>query len=233
MFAVVLVAAAASAGGSSKPPDPAHGRVLFLVGTKGQLSCGFCHTLRAAAAVGPFGPDLDHIWHEEPKGFMRSTFQQVILKQIRNPLCLDPNDPSRCMPTNIVTGADAVDVAAYVAKCVGRVGNAGCRPFPGGLQGEAGKGEQLYARLGCVSCHWSNSNVAVAPTFNGLYGSKVALANGKTVIADDLYLVNSILLPDKDIVKGFQSGFMSARIPPGTVTDAQVKALIAYIKSLK
>jgi mono/diheme cytochrome c family protein len=233
LVATVIAVTACGSSGSAKPTDLTRGRELFLSGTKGQLSCGFCHSLRAAAATGPFAPDLDIIWSQEPKGFTRSAFRQMVLEQIAHPLCLDEHDPSRCMPMNIVAGADAADVAVYVANCVGRSGTPGCEPSPGGLRGEAGVGEHLYATLGCVTCHWTNGKVAIAPSFGHLYGSKVQLANGKTVVADDTYLMSSILLPDKDIVKGFEPGFMSGRIKPGQVTDAQAKALIAYIKTLK
>jgi cytochrome c2 len=229
--AVVISAVACGNGGSSRPANLARGRMLFLAGQHGQLSCGFCHTLRAAAATGPFGPDLDNIFTQHT--LSRNAFGEFVLKQIGNPLCLDPNDPSRCMPKDIVRGGDAKDVAAYVANCAGRPGTSGCKPFPGGLRGEAGRGEHLYAQLGCVSCHWTNGNVVIAPTLNGLYGSDIELADGTTVTADRTYLLESILLPDKQIAKGFPAGYMSARVRPGQVTSAQANALVAYIESLK
>ena len=43
------------------------------------------------------------------------------------------------------------------------------------------------------------------------------LSNGQTVIADDAYLLESILDPDKLIVKGYQPGVMSSVIKPHTV----------------
>jgi cytochrome c oxidase subunit II len=61
----------------------------------------------------------------------------------------------------------------------------------------------------------------------------VKLANGQTLVADDAYLLESILAPDAKIVDGFPRGSMSARIPAGSVTTAQAKAIIAYIKTLK
>jgi len=73
----------------------------------------------------------------------------------------------------------------------------------------------------------------VGPTFKGLYGSQVQLSNGQTVTANEAYLLESIINPDKQIVKGFPKGVMSATIPPGSVPTAKAKALIAFIKSKK
>ena len=61
----------------------------------------------------------------------------------------------------------------------------------------------------------------------------VPLANGQTVKADEQYLLESILDPDKQIVKGFQPGVMSAVIAPNSVPQEQAQALVDYIKTLK
>jgi len=82
-----------------------------------------------------------------------------------------------------------------------------------------------------VGCHSLNGSPGTGPTFKGLYGSKVQLSTGQTVTADDAYLLESILDPDKQIVKGFQKGIMSATIPPGSVPEAKAKSLVAFIKS--
>jgi cytochrome c2 len=231
-IAAAVVAVAAQSGGHRRV-DLVRGHKLFLARSGGSFSCAFCHTLRAAAANGPFGPDLDNIWNEEPTGFTRAAFQKVIERQIAHPICDNPNEPSRCMPTNLVTGADAVDVAAYVAGCAGRAGATGCRPTAGGLRGAAVAGEHLYATLGCVSCHWTNDGRPLGPPLTGLYGSKVELADGKTVVADETYVIDAILLPDSQIVNGYPAGYMSARIAAEHITERQAEALLAFIKSQK
>jgi len=166
--AAAAALAVAAHSGAHPRVDLARGHALFLARTNGSFSCSFCHTLRAAAATGPFGPDLDNIWNEEPKGFSRAAFRRVVLAQIASTVCDNPNEPSRCMPTNLVTGADTADVAAYVANCAGRPGAPGCRPSPGGLRGAASVGEHLYATLGCVSCHWTNGGRPLGPSLTGL-----------------------------------------------------------------
>ena len=67
----------------------------------------------------------------------------------------------------------------------------------------------------------------------GLFGSKVELTNGKTVTADDAYLLEAIEDPDSEIVKGYQPGIMTSVIKPHQVAESDARDLIAYIKTLK
>ncbi|HEX7637361.1 MAG TPA: cytochrome c oxidase subunit II [Burkholderiaceae bacterium] len=88
-------------------------------------------------------------------------------------------------------------------------------------------GFALFRRLGCSGCHDPRSTVH-APQLQGLYGRRVHLQDGRTVLADDNYLRDSILVPTKDVVAGF------APIMPsfaGQVGEEDVQALIAYIAS--
>src|SRR5581483_1825053 len=103
----------------------------------------------------------------------------------------------------------------------------------GGSGGAAAQGASLFQELGCSGCHSITGGTLTGPHLNGLFGSKVQLADGRTVTADDAYLLQSILDPDKDIVKGFPKGVMSATIRPGSVPTAKAKALVAFIKSKK
>lgn len=99
--------------------------------------------------------------------------------------------------------------------------------------GAAGQGEALYASKGCKSCHTIDGSAGAGPTWKGLAGSQVKLADGSTITADHAYLTTAIEDPDKQIVDGFKPGVMSASIPKGSVSEADAKALVAYIDSLK
>jgi mono/diheme cytochrome c family protein len=141
------------------------------------------------------------------------------------------------MPKNLYTGTEAESVAAYVAACAG-VDNPGanCKvsaalgpPLPG----LAGKGQKLFASLNCQSCHTTDGSTSTGPTVKGLYGGQVKLTSGPTVPADMAYLLTAIRDPDKQIVAGFRPGIMTSAIKPGSVSVAQTKALIAFIKTLK
>src|SRR5229473_802234 len=90
-------------------------------------------------------------------------------------------------------------------------------------------GAKLYNDLACSTCHQPDGK-GRGPSYNGVYGSKVKLADGSTVVADDAYIRESILQPNAKIVAGFQPVMPSFQ---GLVTEDQILALTAYIKSLK
>jgi mono/diheme cytochrome c family protein len=97
-------------GGSKLTAQEKHGRTLF-----GQ-DCGVCHTLTAASAVGKVGPNLDQL--KPPYSLVINTINNGCLQ---NP---PPNSPLAClgqgnMPSQILAGRDAQDVAAFVAKVAG------------------------------------------------------------------------------------------------------------------
>ena len=79
--------------------------------------CGVCHTLAGANAIGKVGPNLDIL---RPPS-------QLVLNTIANG-CLQnppPNSPQTClgegtMPSDLVEGRDAQNVASFVARVAGR-----------------------------------------------------------------------------------------------------------------
>jgi mono/diheme cytochrome c family protein len=199
--------------------------------------------MRSANAVGPFGPDLDNIVAGEFRqaGASNEKIKKFVLGVLAHPPCIDRTDPSRCMPPGLASGSDAESVAEFVAQCAGIAGRTGtptkpgCRPGEGLplRQGAAAAGEHLYLARGCISCHTLTGNAVAAPSFKGLAGSRVKLSSGESVAATDDYLITSILAPDAQIVHGYRAGVMSSRVPRGSVSAAQAKALVAFIKSIK
>jgi len=90
-------------------------------------------------------------------------------------------------------------------------------------------GEKLFAEKACITCHIANGT-GRAPSLNGLYGAQVFLADGSTVTADDAYIRESILQPSAKIVAGYQPLMPTFQ---GQLTEEQILALTAYIKSLE
>jgi cytochrome c oxidase subunit 2 len=88
----------------------------------------------------------------------------------------------------------------------------------------ADAGARLFVSYGCVQCHSK-----IAPTMAGLYNSKVQLSDGKTVIADEEYLRESILEPAAKIVRGYAPVMPSYS---GHLSEEQVMQLIAFIEEL-
>ncbi len=92
----------------------------------------------------------------------------------------------------------------------------------------AQQGEALFRKYGCSGCHGANSTVH-APSLAGLYGSVVHLQGGTTVIADERYIRDSILLPASQIVAGYPPIMPSFA---GQIGEDDLMKLIAYIQSL-
>jgi cytochrome c oxidase subunit 2 len=91
----------------------------------------------------------------------------------------------------------------------------------------AAQGATLFRARGCSGCHGANASIH-APDLDGLYGRPVQLAGGGQVIADDRYIRDSILLPDKQRVAGYEPLMPSFS---GQLSEEDLLALLAYLKS--
>lgn len=92
----------------------------------------------------------------------------------------------------------------------------------------AEQGKQLFVRYGCAGCHLGGGTVR-APSLAGLYGSPVPLSDGSTVIADDRYIRDSILFPQKQVVASFEPIMPSFN---NVISEDDLMRLVAYIQSL-
>jgi plastocyanin len=144
--AVALSACTNTTGGDA---DLVAGKKSFAA------KCGSCHVLNRAGTKGAAGPDLDQAFQQSLRdGFPRSSIEGIVHDQILYPASFKAEgakraDDSGAMPAKIVTGDDAVDVAAYVAAVVGRSGK------DTGLLAtavpQAGGGREARARNGTLS----------------------------------------------------------------------------------
>jgi mono/diheme cytochrome c family protein len=155
--ASVLVALAAGAAivlssctnTTGKDADLIAGKKLFA------QKCGSCHVLNRAGTKGTVGPDLDKSFQRALEdGMPRSSIEGVIHDQIIYPGDFTAEgdkraDGSPAMPAKVVTGDDALDVAAYVASVVSRPGK------DSGLLAtavpQAGGGPEAKAKNGTLS----------------------------------------------------------------------------------
>ncbi|HVU51742.1 MAG TPA: SCO family protein, partial [Polyangia bacterium] len=86
-------------------------------------------------------------------------------------------------------------------------------------------GAESLLVLGCLGCH---AEPRLAPPLASLAGSRVRLASGATVVADEAYLRRSILAPGAELVAGYGPSMPSYALelaPPEV--DALIEALEA------
>jgi cytochrome c oxidase subunit 2 len=90
----------------------------------------------------------------------------------------------------------------------------------------------LLDEKGCLTCHSVDGSVAVGPTFKGLYGTKEVVKRStgaeREITVDESRLTSAIKNPNAEATKGYPPV-----MPPVKLTDAELKEIIDFIKSLK
>jgi cytochrome c6 len=204
LVALVVLTAGCGTEGVPEEGNVSRGKQLF---TSAEGQCSACHTLADAGSTATVGPNLDEAFAgPREEGFKDSSIRTVVFNQI-----LYPTEGSG-MPAELVTGEDAEAVAAYVADV------AGVPEIMRAARG-GGTGESIFNGR-CASCHSLSGAKGTGPPLNGLN-------------KPDAYILQSILDPDAQIAPGYQRGIMSAAIPKGSVSEADAKKLVAFIKSKK
>ncbi len=103
----------------------------------------------------------------------------------------------------------------------------------------AAQGEKLFRQFGCSGCHGAAASVR-APLLDGIYGNPVAVqiprgdvplerVPATTLTADDRYIHDSILLPEREIAAGFKPIMPTYK---DRLNEEQILQIIAYLKSL-
>lgn len=105
--------------------------------------------------------------------------------------------------------------------------------------GLAARGKELFIRSGCNGCHGENS-VVKAPSLDAIYGKPVPIQRkqggrpiadtpAETVVADERYIYDSIVLPDKEIAAGYSDLMPTFK---GKLSETEIFQIVAYLKSL-
>ncbi|HET7662732.1 MAG TPA: cytochrome c oxidase subunit II [Rhodanobacteraceae bacterium] len=89
------------------------------------------------------------------------------------------------------------------------------------------QGREIFRQRGCSGCHSAQASVH-APDLHGIYGRVVHLSNGKTVVADERYIHDSIMQPDSQVVAGYAPIMPSFK---GQIPASDMLKLMAYLKS--
>ena len=89
-------------------------------------------------------------------------------------------------------------------------------------------GQNVARDNGCFACHNTTGATGPGPSWKGMWGTSVELADGSTVIRDEAYVRKSITTPEADIVRGFSN----TMIPLAEEVPAEdLDALIEYLKT--
>jgi cbb3-type cytochrome c oxidase subunit III len=202
-LAVALLLSACGTGGpvNNASADKENGRKLFTE------KCAGCHALAAAGSQGTIGPNLDYSFAQaRSEGFKESAILDIVHDQIKfagqypvganNSVYLTAN-----MPTNLVTGQDAIDVSAFVAA------NAGLQGFAEAQAVSGTNGKQIFITK-CGGCHTLKDAGTTGTQGPNLDLLKPPFARAKT-----------------QVIKG--GGIMPAF--KGVLTDAQINAVARYV----
>lgn len=92
------------------------------------------------------------------------------------------------------------------------------------------QGERLAGVHGCLKCHTVDGTQHIGPTFKNLYMSKVKLADGSSLTADEAYITESMMDPEAKQADGYQLQ-MPAYV--GKLNPMETAAIVEFIRSLR
>jgi cbb3-type cytochrome c oxidase subunit III len=204
-LAVAAGLAACGTGGKvSANTDQQNGKKLF------QAKCAGCHSLAAVGSSSTIGPNLDDAFAQaRADGFKESAIANIVHDQIRfagqySTAQNNPNYLTANMPTNLVTGQDAEDVAAFVAA------NAGVQGFVVAKAISGTNGKSIF-QAKCASCHTlkdAGTTGTVGPNLDQL--------------KPPFSIVQNQVINGGAVMPAFK----------GVLTDAQIKAVSKYVSSV-
>jgi cytochrome c oxidase subunit II len=91
------------------------------------------------------------------------------------------------------------------------------------------RGRRLIESIGCMKCHGVVNGEQAAPSFAGLYGSRVPTLGGEMSLVDDAFVRTSILDPQAQTHQGFKPIMPSF---DGQLSPEQIMDITAYMRSV-
>jgi mono/diheme cytochrome c family protein len=210
------------AGGSSAAaridPSVAAGAHDFV-----QFACAACHGSLGRGGVSPFVPAL--------RGVGKSLTVQALTRIITHGLGESTNPKRPYMPVwgPVISKRQVADLVAYIRAGLPPVQYATPVPIPGN-QGPVVAGMAAYVHYGCINCHGPN----------GLGGVPNPQSPDKAIPPLSGQDFRQEFNTDAKILAMIRSGSVIGRPPitsmphwGGIIPDWQLKALVAYLKTLK
>ena len=214
----VAGAPAQSAQTASVSPAVAAGAHDFV-----QFACAQCHGEQGRGGVSKFVPALT--------GAGKTLTPAELRKIIDHGLGVSADPARPYMPVwgEVVSTTQVNDLVAYIRAGLPAVADATPVPVPSG-QGDAVAGAALYQRYGCVNCHGPN----------GLGGVPNPQSPDKAIPPLSGKTFRGEFDTEAKIAEVIRSGSVIGRAPivsmphwGGILSDAQIRALVAYIRTLK
>jgi mono/diheme cytochrome c family protein len=213
-----LVGTVPNGGATSVSPTVAAGAHDFV-----RFACAQCHGPRGRGGVSADVPALTQAGKELTVAQLSGIIDHGLGESA------NPTKPYMPVWGEVISARQVADLVAYIRAGLPAVPGATPPPIIS-AQGPAVEGALLYQRYGCVNCHGPN----------GLGGVPNPQSPDKTIPplsgADFFTEFNT----DAKIVDVIRTGSVLGRAPivsmphwGGIIPEAQLRALVAYIKTLK
>jgi mono/diheme cytochrome c family protein len=228
MVAALLVVSLGGCALKHATANLVNGKKLFAT------NCGSCHTLSHANSTGTVGPNLDDAFRQDRVDGVKSTsIAGLVDYWIQYP------NTQGAMPSMLVKGQDAQDVAAYVAQVAavpGQDTGALAAAVAQKVNPTPAVGKTIFTGVGaCGSCHTLSAAATtgtVGPNLNTLKQACAAPASqqarGSTL---QKCIQTAIIDPYKYIPAGYKSGIMPNTFSK-TLSPSQIQALVAFLSSV-
>jgi cytochrome c oxidase subunit II len=200
-----------------------------------QQGCVACHSLDGSKVVGPsflklFGRKATFTNGEEyvvDENYIRDSIlypKNKVVAGYPEPSLMPAFELSDTQLSDIISYIKTLDGSQPIVKAVTEVAKEPESPIE--------RGKLVYQGKACIGCHSLDGSNMVGPTWKGLYGKNGKFANGKTYVADDTYLKDSIYNPQSSIVEGYPQ---PSPMPSyqGQLDEKEMSDVIEFIKSLK
>jgi mono/diheme cytochrome c family protein len=224
---VTTTAAAATSTAASTPaptttaavsPSVAAGAHTFV-----QFACSQCHGDQGGGGVSSDVPALTTVG----KSLTVAQLKRIIDHGLGE--SANPTKPYMPVWGEVISKTQLADLVAYIRAGLPAVGDTEPVSVPQG-QGPAVAGAALYVRFGCVNCHGPN----------GLGGVPNPLSPDKTIPPLSGQDFRHEFNTDAKIIAVIRSGSVIGKAPivsmphwGGIITPVEMRALVAYLKTLK
>jgi cbb3-type cytochrome c oxidase subunit III len=188
-----------------------------------QFACAQCHGQDGRGGISPDVPSLSSAGKTLTVAQLTGIIDHGLGESA------NPTKPYMPVWGAVISKRQVSELVAYIRAGLPAVADATPVSVPQG-QGDAVAGAGLYVRYGCINCHGPN----------GLGGVPNPLSPDKTIPPLSGADFRDEFNTDKKITDVIRSGSVIGRAPivsmphwGGILSDAQLRALVAYLKTLK